>query len=166
MSKHILNYIFTKVSKRLKLGTYIKTGKNFSGKICVFHRGGGNKKIYRCIDFYRRLNFFGVICSIQYDPYRSAYIGLILYDNGLFSNIVLADGIFVGHKLFSGKEAISKDCFLKGSSLLLSNLGLFSIINNIESKPLLGASLARAAGTGAITLSFVDKFVNIKLKSG
>jgi large subunit ribosomal protein L2 len=161
-----LSYICTRVSKKFKYGTYIKTGKNFSGKICVFHRGGGNKKIYRCIDFYRRLNFFGVVYSVQYDPYRSAYIGLVLYDNGLFSSIVLSDGIFIGSKIFSGKEIISKNCLSKGSSLLLSNLGLFSIISNIESRPLFGASLARAAGSGAITLSFVDKFVNIKLKSG
>jgi len=166
LSKNILNYVFAKVSKNFKYGTYKRTGKNFSGKICVFHRGGGNKKIYRCIDFYRRLNFFGVICSVQYDSYRSAYIGLILYDNGLFSNIVLSDGIFVGNKVFSGKNAISSACLSKGSSLLLSDLGLFSIISNVESRPLFGASLARAAGSGAITLSFTPAFVNIKLRSG
>jgi len=91
---------------------------------------------------------------------------LILYDNGIFSYIVLADGIAIGNKLFSGKVFTSKACLSKGSSLLLSDLGLFSIISNIESKPLFGASLVRAAGTGAITLSFVNKFVNIKLKSG
>jgi len=166
LSKPILNYICSKVSKKFKFGTYIKTGKNFSGKICVFHRGGGNKKIYRCIDFYRRLNFFGVVYSIQYDPYRSAYIGLVLYDNGLFSSIVLSDGLAVGNKIFSGKEIIAENCLSKGSSLALSNLGLFTIVSNVESRPLFGAALARAAGSGAITLSFVDKFVNIKLKSG
>jgi len=91
---------------------------------------------------------------------------LILYDNGLFSNIILSDGLSVGNKVFSGKEVISRYCFSKGSTLLLSNLGLFSIISNVESRPLFGASLARAAGGGAITLSFVDKLVSIKLKSG
>lgn len=128
MSKKILNYVFSSVSKKLKFGTYIRTGKNFSGKTCVFHRGGGNKKIYRNIDFYRRLNLFGVVCAVQYDPYRSAFLGLILYDNGLFSYIILAQGVDVSDKVFSGTSILNKYCLNKGSSLLLSNIGLFSVV--------------------------------------
>lgn len=71
MSKNfLLNFVFNKVSKKLKFGTFSRSGKNFSGKTCVFHRGGGNKKIYRFIDFYRRLNHFGVVvllCMILID---------------------------------------------------------------------------------------------------
>jgi len=166
MTKSLLIYTFSKVSKKLKFGTYTRTGKNFSGKICVFRRGGGNKKIYRLIDFYRRLNLFGIVCEVQYDPYRSAYIGLVLYDNGLFSNIILSENVIVGNRIFSGSASDNKYAFNKGSSFLLSNFPLFSIVNNIESRPFFGSSIARSAGVGAVLISNNSGHVVLKLRSG
>jgi len=165
MSTNLLNYIFAKVSKKLKFGVYKRTGKNFSGKICVFHRGGGNKKIYRVIDFYRRLDAYGVVCEIQFDACRSAYIGLILYDNGMFSYIIVVDAVLIGSKLFSGIYG-DKYGVTKGSSLLLSNIPLFSIVNNVETRPFYGASLARAAGLGAIFVAKENNYATLKLRSG
>lgn len=166
MSKNILNYISQCVSKKLKVGTYNRLGINFSGKICVFHRGGGNKHFYRVIDFYRRLNAFGLIYGISYDPNRSAHLGLILYDNGVFSNIIISDGVLIGGKIFSGTSAINKLCLKKGSSLPISNIGVFSIVNNIEVRPKFGAAIARAAGAGAVVVSATSTFATMKLRSG
>src|SRR3546814_17950915 len=89
----ILNYTIKKVLKKLNVGVYSKNGRNGFGRICVFHRGGGNLKKYRLIDFYRRLNLFGYVYKILYDPNRTSYIGLIFYENGLFSYIILSDNI-------------------------------------------------------------------------
>jgi len=150
----------------VKIGTYKRKGTNFSGKICVFRRGGGNKKNYRLVDFYRRLNAHGLVCQIQYDPSRSAYIGLILYQNGLFSYIILAQGVSIGSRLFSGTASEHKFASNKSSSLILSNIPLLSIVNNIETRPFFGASLARAAGIGATLVSRLDDKVVLKLKSG
>jgi len=157
---------FFKVANRLKLGTYKRTGKNFSGKTCVFHRGGGNVKFYRLVDFYRRLNSFGVVCSILYDPNRSAYLGLVLYDNGFFSYIILANGVALGQRIFSGTTMSSKGFLTKGSSLNLSSIGLFGIISNVESRPYFGASIARAAGVGAMVVASTKEIITLKLKSG
>lgn len=163
MLSTFLNYVFLKVANNLKLGTYKRTGKNFSGKTCVFHRGGGNKKLYRLVDFYRRLNAFAVICAIFNDPNRSAYLGLALYDNGFFSYIVLSEGITLGQRIFSGGTITFKS---KGSSLNLSSIGLFGVVSNIEARPFFGASLARAAGAGAFIVASTASTATLKLKSG
>ena len=154
------------MAKRLKLGTFKRSGKNFSGKTCVFHRGGGSKRFYKLVDFYRRVNSFGVICSILYDPNRSAYIGLVLYDNGLFSYIVLAEGSVIGQQIFSGDTSINKYSLKKGSSLILRDINLFGVVSQIESRPYFGAALARAAGVGAVIVASTSNFITLKLRSG
>jgi len=168
MSKNLLNFVFVKLAKHLKFGTYKRSGKNFSGKTCVFHRGGGNKKFYRLVDFYRRLNSFGAICSIAYDPNRSAYIGLVLYDNGFFSYIVLAEGSIIGQRIFSGVTEVkfSKNSLNKSSSLALSAIGLFGVVSNVEARPFFGSSIARAAGAGAVIVAATPNFITLKLRSG
>jgi len=166
MLRLLLNYICIKVSNKLKRGTCRRTGRNFSGKICVFHRGGGNKRTYRYVDFYRRCGLYGAICEQQLDPNRSAHVGLILYDNGLFAYIILSDGVALGLKIFSGLSNLNKNAYIKGSSLLLSTMSLFTVINSVEIFPFYGASIARAAGTGAILISKEKDIVTLKLRSG
>jgi len=164
MSFNFLNYIFSKVGKSFKVGTYTRKGTNFSGKICVFHRGGGTKKAYRIIDFYRRVNTFGYVCAIKKDPNRTAFIGLILYDNGYYANIILAENANLGSKIFSGDTNINDNS--KGSSCKIQNISTFSVLNNIEMRPFVGASLARAAGVGAVLISSHEKNAFLKMRSG
>lgn len=172
MSRNLLNFVFVKLAKRLKFGTFKRSGTNFSGKICVFHRGGGNKKFYKLVDFYRRLNSFGVIYSMLYDPNRSAYLGLVLYDNGFFSYIVLSEGSVIGQQVFSGtittvpEKTSSTVFFSKSTSLALRAIGLFSVVSNVEARPAFGASIARAAGVGAVIVAATSNFITLKLKSG
>lgn len=165
MSKKILNYIFKKVSKKFKQGTYSSGGRNFSGRICVFHRGGGCVREYRLIDFYRRLNSFGTVCKIVYDPNRSAYLGFILYETGFFSFIILSEEKKIGDLIFSGIRHSSNFYYI-GSSLEVSNVKAFSVVSCIESRPFFGATVARAAGVGALLLYFDKKIAVLKLVSG
>lgn len=167
MHNKFLTFIFKKVSSKFFYGTVTKIGTNFSGKICVFHRGGGNKKLYRIIDFFGRLDTFGYLFNISYDPNRSAFVGLVLYDNGLFSNIILVDGLNIGNKIYSTDLSTNKDLVIsKGSSFLLNDLNLFSVVSNIETRPFFGASLARSAGSCAVLISFLTKYAVLKLRSG
>ena len=150
----IFNFIFNAVSKKLKVGTCSKSGRNFSGRICVFHRGGGNKKNYLLIDFKRRLNQLGTVYNILYDSNRTSFVGLIFYDNGYFSNIILSSSVSISNKIFSGD--IPQATLKKGDAALLSYISLFTTVNNVELKPFFGASLARSAGVGAIIISRIN----------
>ena len=162
----LLRFVLRRIEKRLVLGTYSRKGRNFSGRLCVFNRGGGLIRKYRLIDFKRRLNLFGYVYKIFYDPNRTAYLGLISYDNGFFSYIILTEGVRIGSRIFSGNLLINNSCLSIGSSLDMFNIGLFSIISNIESSFMQGATLCRAAGSGALLISKMDNCVTLKLKSG
>jgi large subunit ribosomal protein L2 len=128
--------------------------------------GSGNKKIYRKLDIYRRLNQYGIVLKILKDSYRTGFLGCILYENGLLSFILLSEGIRRGHKIFSGFDLIHKDNMLLGSSFLLKNLGLFSYIHSVELFPLSGAHLAKSAGVGALIISKNVNKVSLKMASG
>ena len=166
MRNSILKYCINKVSKKFKIGTFNMTGKNFSGRTCVFGRGGRSKRLYRQIDFFRRLNLFGIISSVQYDPFRTSYIGLVYYSNGLMSYITLSNGLTVGNKIYSGIHLKESTPISQGYSISLSDISLFNIVSNIELRPYFGASLARAAGTGAILTDSNKKDITLKLRSG
>ena len=162
----VLNYTIKKILKKLNVGIYSKNGRNNFGRICVFHRGGGNLKKYRLIDFYRRLNLFGYVYKIIYDPNRTSFIGLIFYENGLFSYIILSDNVVIGNKIFSGDSIINNNCYLQGSAIPLKYIPLFNIVNNIEISPNKGAIFIRSAGNSAIIVSKTLENVTLKFKSG
>lgn len=166
MNPNVLNYILFKASNKLKIGSYSRFGKNFSGRICVFHRGGGFVRKYRLLDIHRRLNLNGVIYNVIYDPNRTAFIGLVLYENGLLSYIILSHSLTVGSKVFSGEVVANDIPVYDGSSVSLKYINLFTIVNNIELRERQGASLCRAAGTSAIIISKTEKSAILKLKSG
>lgn len=71
-------------------------GRNFLGRICVFHQGGGRFSLYRVIDFYRRLNTFGRVIRIFKDSFRSAFVATILYMNGLVASVVSVEHLTLG----------------------------------------------------------------------
>lgn len=166
MSSPVLNYILKKALNRLNIGSYSRNGRNSFGRICVFHRGGGNVRKYRLIDFYRRLNLFGYVYKIIYDPNRTAYVGLIFYENGLFSYIVLSDNVNIGNKIYSGNRYLNIDCNSQGSALSLKDIPLFSVVNNIELKSGKGSSLSRSAGAGSVVVSKINDYIVLKSKSG
>jgi ribosomal protein L2 len=167
MNKKINYNIFKYINNKFKIGTHIKSGHNFTGKICVHHKCSGFKKKYCYIDFYRRINCFGIIFKVIKDFNRTAFIGSIIYENGLYSYIILSEHVKKGDRIYSGvtKNFKSED-ILNGYASSLYNINLFSIVNNIELYPYFGSVLSRSAGVGSLLISRKNKKVIIKLKSG
>ena len=149
----IFVYFYNKLKKNLSTGKIKKGikkgGRNFFGRVCVRGQGGGNKKIYRFIDFFRRINLKGKIVNIYYDPNRTARIASIVYVNSLCSYILLQKGIKSNSVIYSG-TLLCKDDIETGFSMPLKYMPLFSNISNIELKPFKGSTLCRAAGMSCI----------------
>lgn len=163
----VLNYnaIVTtyKPEKSLLAPLKKKGGRNNLGKITVRHRGGGNKRKYRIIDFKRNKDgIVGRIASIEYDPNRSALIALVNYADGEKRYILAPKGILVGQEIMSGDGADIK----VGNALELQKIPVGTFVHNIELNPGHGGQLVRAAGTSAQILSREDKYVIVRLSSG
>ena len=158
-----LKYIFFNLNKKIKVGNNLRSGRNFSGVICVHHRFGGNKIKRFNIDWYRRIELYGYVYKIIIDNNRTAYIGSIIYENGLYANIILSDKVSLGQKIYSG--ILNKD-IKAGFTCLLSNIKLFTIINNLELYPNKGFTLVRSAGVSSLLTSINNNIATVKLKSG
>jgi len=158
-----LKFFFTNINKKIKIGSNLKSGRNYLGTICVHHRFGGNKHKSYNIDWYRRINCYGYLYKIIIDNNRTALLGSIIYENGLFANIILSENMKIGQQIYSGILNIKNKI---GYTSLLGNIKLFTIINNIELYPEKGFSLIRAAGCNSILTSLNKEIVTLKLKSG
>lgn len=162
-----LKFVFFRLLKKSSVGLVLSGGRNFLGRICVYHRGGGSKVKYLFIDRFRRLGLFGKIFKIFRRKSFTAFIGLIFYDNGLLSFILLSHGLKVGSMVYSGINLLYNKDFNVGSTGLLSNFGLFSVLNSIEFSPFSGFKLVRSAGCSAYLIEKLrDNKVIIKLNSG
>ena len=138
-------------------------GRNSRGKMTMRYMGGGHKKKYRLIDFLREKDgMAAVVKSIEYDPNRSSRIAMVVYEDGEKRYIVAPNGLKVGQKIMSGKDA-SPDV---GNALTLGDMPLGTIVHNIELRPGQGAALARSAGSYAQLTSRDGKYAIIKLPSG
>jgi large subunit ribosomal protein L2 len=136
----------SKPEKSPTVGLRKNAGRNMRGKVTVRHRGGGNKRNYRLIDFRRdKLDVAGRIDSIEYDPNRSARIALVVYPDGEKRYIIAPLGLKVGDKVVSGKKADIRP----GNTLPLRNIPLGTTIHNIEIYPGKGGQLVRSAGVSA-----------------
>jgi large subunit ribosomal protein L2 len=153
----IAYYFINKMKKKLSKGLKSNGGRNFLGRVCVRGQGGGNKKIYRFIDFYRRLNLKGKVISILYDPNRSARIALVVYFNSLCSYLLLQKNVKYNTLIYSGTLLCEDEAIQEGFSMPLFYMPLFSNISNIELKPFIGSTLCRAAGTSCM---LVGKILN------
>ena len=156
----------SKVAPEKSLLTHVKkhSGRNSYGRITVRHQGGGNKRKYRIIDFKRngKIGVPATVDSIQYDPNRSAFIALIVYEDGEKAYIIAPEGLAVGDKIVSGPEADIK----VGNTLPLENIPVGTFINNIELNPGKGAQMVRSAGNSAQLMAKEDGFALIRLPSG
>lgn len=139
------------------------SGRNNQGKITARHRGGGHKRKYRVIDFWRRKDGIPArVASIQYDPNRSARIALLHYADGEKRFILAPDGLKVGDEVMSGPGAPPK----VGNCLPLSEIPLGLEIHAIEVQPGKGAALCRAAGARAVLMARDAGWAQIQLPSG
>lgn len=139
------------------------SGRNSYGRITVRHRGGGNRKKYRIIDFKRQKNdMSATVLSLEYDPNRSAFIALIQYEDGQKSYIIAPNGLNVGDKVVSGAEADIKP----GNALPLANIPTGTFVHNVELYPGKGAQIARAAGIMAQLMAKENGMALLRLPSG
>lgn len=162
----ITYYAIKFLKKKLIKGIKKMGGRCHLGRVTVRGQGGGNKKLYRVIDFYRRLNQYGVLCSILYDPNRTCKLGLIIFCNGLSSFILIQKDIKAGVIIYLGSEFMTtKNIIKNGYSLPLNEMPLYSVLSNVEFKPFKGKSLCRAADTSCVLIGKTNEKGILKLNS-
>jgi large subunit ribosomal protein L2 len=138
-------------------------GRNSYGRITVRHRGGGNKRKYRIIDFKRdKHDMAANVLTIEYDPNRSAFIALLQYEDGEKRYIIAPHGLKAGDTIYSGAGADIKP----GNALPLSAIPVGTFIHNIELYPGAGGQLARSAGNMAQLMAKEGVKAQVRLPSG
>ncbi len=139
------------------------SGRNSYGHITVRHKGGGNRRKYRVIDFKRnKLDMPATVQRLEYDPNRSAYIALVKYEDGEVRYILAPVGLKAGDVIESGAGADIKP----GNALPISNIPVGTVIHNIELYPGKGAQLVRSAGAAAQLMAKENGMAQIRLPSG
>ncbi len=138
-------------------------GRNSYGRITVRHRGGGNRRKYRVIDFKReRFGMPATVTTLEYDPNRSAFIALVQYEDGEKRYIIAPQDLKVGDVIVSGPDADIKP----GNALPLINIPVGTFLHNIELYPGKGAQLARSAGNTAQLMAKENGMALLRLPSG
>ena len=138
-------------------------GRNSYGRITVRHRGGGNRRKYRIIDFKRdKFDMPAKVLTIEYDPNRTAHIALVQYEDGEKRYIVAPHGLKVGDTVVSGASAD----IVTGNALPLSAIPTGTFIHNVELYPGKGAQLARAGGVMAQLMAKEGNMALLRLPSG
>ena len=138
-------------------------GRNSYGHITVRHRGGGNKRKYRIIDFKRqKLDMYATVERIEYDPNRSANIALLKYEDGTLAYILAPYGLSAGDQVISSANADIKP----GNCLPIANIPVGTVIHNVELQPGHGAQLVRSAGTAAQLMAKEGELAQVRLPSG
>ena len=138
-------------------------GRNNTGRVTMRHRGGGERRAYRIIDFKRdKIGIPGKVATIEYDPNRNARIALINYVDGEKRYIILPKGLSVGDVIHSGADSD----ITPGNALKLKDIPVGTIIHNIELQPGCGAKLVRSAGTSAQLMAKEGKYAYIRMPSG
>ncbi len=150
---------FKKLLKKLPKNS----GRNNQGRITTRHQGGGNKKLYRIIDFCQnKLDVPAKIESLEYDPYRTAFIARILHQDGERSYILASKVMKVGDEIIVSRKAPFKE----GNRLELKNIPVGYLVYNIELNKGQGGQLARSAGSYAEILAQDGDLTHLKLSSG
>ena len=138
-------------------------GRNSYGRITVRHRGGGNKRKYRIIDFKRdKMDMPATVLRLEYDPNRSANIALVQYEDGEKRYILAPVGLQAGDQVLSSAQADIKP----GNCLPLANIPTGTILHNIELYPGKGGQLVRSAGVMAQLMAKENGYALVRLPSG
>ncbi len=157
--------VLSKVAPEKSLLAPLKktAGRNSYGRITVRHRGGGNRRKYRIIDFKRdKQGMNATVLTLEYDPNRSAFIALVQYEDGEKRYIIAPNGLAVGDVVTSGPQSDIKP----GNALALTDIPVGTFIHNIELYPGKGAQLVRSAGNMAQLMGKEGAYVLVRLPSG
>jgi large subunit ribosomal protein L2 len=152
----------TEPTKALTYGFKRAVGRNSQGRITMRHKGGGHKRLFRDIDFlYDKRDIPAKIVSVEYDPNRSAFIGLAVYKDGEKRYVILPKSVRPGEVFIVSEKAELKP----GNRLPLKNIPVGTFVYNVELKPRGGAIIARSAGIFAQVVANADGYTNIKMPS-
>jgi large subunit ribosomal protein L2 len=152
-----------KPEKSLTEGLNKTGGRNNTGRITSWQRGGGHKQSYRTIDFKRRkFDVAGTVERIEYDPNRTAYIALIKYADGDKAYIIAPQRLAAGDTVIAGEKTDVRP----GNAMLLKNIPVGTIIHNVELKPGRGGQMARSAGSYIQLVGRDTGYAQLKMPSG
>jgi large subunit ribosomal protein L2 len=137
-------------------------GRNNTGEVTIWWRGGGHKRNYRLIDFKRdKRDIPAKVSTIEYDPNRSSRIALVTYADGEKRYILQPAGLKVGDTIVAG-ESVD---ILPGNALPLRNIPLGTTVHNVELKPGKGGQMARSAGAGVQVVAKEGDYVTVRMPS-
>jgi len=149
--------------KALTKGGKRAVGRNSAGRITTRHKGGGHKRLYRDIDFkYNKIDIPARIETIEYDPNRSGFIALVVYNDGERRYILAPSSMKVGDKFTVSEKADVK----VGNRLPLKNIPSGTFVYNVEIKPGAGARIARSAGVFLEVVANDEGYTQVKMPSG
>src|SRR6476661_5139458 len=153
--------VTTNVPEKSLLETKKGTGgRNSSGRRAMRYIGGGNKNMYRVIDFKRsKKEIPATVASIEYDPNRTTFIALLNYADGEKRYILAPQGLEVGATVISG-DTVAPEL---GNALQLKNMPLGTVVHNIEMQPGQGGKIARSAGASAQLSNKEEKYAVLKM---
>jgi len=139
-----------------------RAGRNSQGRITMRHQGGGNKKRYRMLDFKQNRMEKAIVETMEYDPYRTAFIALIKYPDGKHSYILAWEGLKTGMEIVTAEVAP----LVHGNRMKLKNIPVGYQVFNVEMMPGKGGQLARSAGSYVEILANADGYTDLKMGSG
>ncbi len=148
--------------KSLTHGFRRAVGRNSQGRITTRHKGAGHKRLYRDVDFlYNKKEIPAVVKTVEYDPNRSAFIGLVVYKDGEKRYTVLPKSMKPGDKFIVSEKAE----LTTGNRLPLKNIPVGTFVYNVEIKPNGGAKIGRSAGIFAQVVANAEGYTNLKMPS-
>jgi large subunit ribosomal protein L2 len=147
--------------KRLTSGSKRHVGRNSAGRITVRHKGGGHKRLLRDVDFTYKKHVPAVVETVEYDPNRSGFIGLLKYQDGDRRYALLPKSVTVGSAILSGDAVVAQP----GNRMPLSAMPIGSLIYNVELKPGQGGKIGRSAGTHIELIARDQGYADLKMPS-
>ncbi|MFH1656641.1 MAG: 50S ribosomal protein L2 [Candidatus Nealsonbacteria bacterium] len=152
-----------KPEKRLLLSLKRNAGRGNYGRITVRHQGGGVKRLYRIVDFdQKKIDIKAKVIALEYDPYRTAFLALLEYEDKDKRYRIAPFEIKIGDKVICSEKAIIKI----GNRMKVENIPVGTMVFNLELEPERGGKIVRSAGTGAKISAHEEKYTTIVMPSG
>lgn len=151
-------------NKALTVNLKKNAGRNNTGRITIRHQGGGHAKKYRLVDFYMtdKKGIAAKVETIEYDPYRSAFIALVCYADGERRYVLAHNEVKVGDSIITEDKAPLK----AGNRMQIGNIPTGLVVHNVELIVGQGASSVRSAGSSAQIVSQEGEYTQLKMPSG
>lgn len=148
--------------KKLLLSFKKKGGRGSSGRITVWHRGGGAKRLYRLVDFSQeKIGVPAKVIALEYDPFRTAFLMLLEYQDKERRYQIAPQNLKVGDEVICAEKTEIRS----GNRMKLKNIPVGTMVYNIELEPGRGGKMVRGAGTGAKILAQEGRFTNLEMPS-